>query len=245
MKEEKHHKEVKKIGALSVLGWIFGILFMLSGLGWMTQHFFTGLLVLASGLIIFPPFNKSLRNKFNFELTIWLRVLLSFILLSLAVYVNSGVSSNNNLENINNQIQQNQQEIATQIEEQPKQETEIKQKVKSASLIIDKVQIQLANLYPTRVTVSNTGELSISPKFDVYVYNGNGDEVCSGSPIIDEFSTISPGGKKTGEFSILGCMFKEDGTYSLKIDLLDENYKKLDTKSKDFEVNYWGQFNLN
>jgi hypothetical protein len=115
-------------------------------------------------------------------------------------------------------------------------------KVKSASLAIDKVQVQLANLYPTRLTVLNTGDISISPKFDVYVFDKNDEEICSGSPLFDEFGSISSNQQETGEISIMGCMFEKDGTYTLKVDLLDSNYQKLDSNSRDFSVNYWGKF---
>jgi len=113
---------------------------------------------------------------------------------------------------------------------------ESEQELKSAELIIDKIQIQVANLYPTRVTVTNTGDISISPKFDIYVYDKNNNEICSGSPLLDEIDTILSGEKETGEISILGCMFEEDGTYILKIDLLDGDYNKLDTSTKEFTV---------
>ena len=77
------------------------------------------------------------------------------------------------------------------------------QKIKSATLIIDRVQIQVANLYPTRVTVTNTGDVEITPKFDVIVAKGS-EEICSGSPIIDEFGAISPKEKKPDIIVLLG-----------------------------------------
>jgi hypothetical protein len=112
---------------------------------------------------------------------------------------------------------------------------------KHGTITIDRVQVQLANLYPTRVTVENTGKDSITPKFDVVVKKGSAT-VCSGSPIFDEFTTINAGEKKTGEFTIMGCMFKSDGTYTITIDLLDENYNKLASDSDEFSVDYWSQF---
>lgn len=130
------------------------------------------------------------------------------------------------------------------IDEEHKSE-ELKQEFKSAELIIDKIQIQLANLYPTRITVTNTGDISISPKFDIYVYDKNNNEICSGSSLFDDVDdTIFSGEKETGEISMLGCMFEEDGTYILKIDLLDKDYNKLDTSTKEFTVNYWSKFQL-
>ncbi len=112
---------------------------------------------------------------------------------------------------------------------------------KHGKINIDRVQVQLANLYPTRVTVENTGKEPINPKFDVVVKKGS-SSVCSGSPIFDEFTTIGAGEKKTGEFTIMGCMFKSDGVYTITIDLLDENYDKLASDSEEFTVNYWSQF---
>jgi len=118
----------------------------------------------------------------------------------------------------------------------------ISQKTESATLTIDRIQVQLANLYPTRLTVNNTGDVSITPKFDIYVYDKNNKEICTGSPIIDTFGTVPAKETKTEEISILGCVFEEDGTYTLKIDLLDSDYTKLSTQSKEFNVDYWGKF---
>ena len=131
---------------------------------------------------------------------------------------------------------------ATPISVQPqqteqKQQEPLKQKVKSATLGIDKIQIQLANLYPTRITFTNTGDVTISPKFDMYVYQGT-KEVCSGSPTLAFiFESIPPKEKKTDEITLLGCIFKENGNYTMKIDLLDSDFNKLDSKEKAFTVN--------
>ncbi len=114
--------------------------------------------------------------------------------------------------------------------------------VKNASLTIDKIQVQAAYLSKVRLTVSNTGDLRIYPKFDVYVYDTEGNEICFESPSINEFDYISPNDTKTGEISLLSCFFNNDGTYILKVDLLDSDYKKLDTKTKKFIVTYWNKF---
>lgn len=129
--------------------------------------------------------------------------------------------------------------IIVQSTEESKKQTETSSKIKSATLSIDKIQTLAASTQPTRVTVINTGDVTINPKFDIYIYDSNGNEVCSGSPLIDEFSRISSKNKETGEFTFM-CMMSKDGTYSMKVDLLDSNYNKLDSKTKDFTVNYWG-----
>jgi uncharacterized protein YcfL len=115
-------------------------------------------------------------------------------------------------------------------------------KVKSADIEIAKVNYQMANLESVRVTLENTGDVSINPKFDIYIYDPSGTEIPTNS-MFDEFGTISAGQSKTGEISVIE-MFKEDGTYSIKVDLLDSDYNKLDTASKDFTINYWGKFQL-
>ena len=112
---------------------------------------------------------------------------------------------------------------------------------KHGEVTIQRVQVQLANLYPTRVTVENTGKETITPKFDVVVKKGS-STVCEGSPMIDEFTSIKAGESKTGEFTIMGCMFESDGQYTLTVDLLDSDYNKLDSDSEDFNVDYWSKF---
>jgi hypothetical protein len=249
----KEVKEVKKITLGLILSWIFGVLFGISGLTFLFNGGIIagGSLILAS-LILLPPMNKFIKEKFNFELSRGLKVTLVIILFVIyAVSLPSSNIFNNDVKvqptaNVN-QPSESSTSTNAQTQQPPTQTTPTtppKQKVKSATLSIDRVQIQVANLYPTRVTVANTGDVSISPKFDLYVYDTNDNEVCSGSPMFDEIRTLSSGEKQTGEISIMGCMFQKDGTYTLKVDLLDENYNKLDSATKDFSVNYWGQFDL-
>jgi len=119
-----------------------------------------------------------------------------------------------------------------------------KNKVINATMYIERVSVQATYLAPIRVTVINTGEVDMSPKFDIYVYDYSNNIVCSGSPITTEFDVITKGQKKTGEFTLLYCNLGKDGTYTVKIDLLDENYNKLDTESTEVSVNYWGQFGI-
>jgi len=112
--------------------------------------------------------------------------------------------------------------------------------IKSAEITIDRIDITVANLYPTRVTVKNTGDVTIRPKFDVNVYMGS-KQVCTGRPLMLSMS-IAPGESKTDELNIMGCMFTEDGTYKLEIVVMDSEYKTLNTTTKDFEVDYWSMF---
>ena len=99
-------KETKKIGLGLVSGWIFGILFGISGLSML----FTGLvigggaLILAS-LISLPPVSKFTKEKWNFELSRGLKV--TAVIILFIVYVvnlsNSAISEVDNYSNINTQ----------------------------------------------------------------------------------------------------------------------------------------------
>jgi len=157
-----------------------------------------------------------------------------------AISSNNPVVIDSSVDTITNN---NNDEVLDKVSQREEPSTEVKTptKVKKASLEIDRVQIQVANLYPTRITIENTGDVTIYPKFDLYVYDSRDNEVCAGSPMFG-IGSISAGNQKTEEIEIMGCMFTEDGAYTLKIDLLDSDFNKLDSATKDFNVNYWGAF---
>lgn len=128
------------------------------------------------------------------------------------------------------------------------QKTEVQQdqpakKTKSATLRINRVIETVANLGDIRITVDNTGDVSINPEFDVTVTDESGDVVCEDSPLFS-IGKIKAGEKKTDEITILGCMFTEDGDYGVEVDLLDGDYNKLDSASKRLTVDYWDRFDF-
>ena len=55
----------------------------------------------------------------------------------------------------------------------------------------------------------------------------------------------SCGEKKTEELMILACTVKKDGLHTLTVDVLYEGYNNLDSDTKEFTVNFWGQFGMN
>lgn len=114
----------------------------------------------------------------------------------------------------------------------------------SANMIIDKVPITLANLYPVRVTIINTGTKTIYPRFDIIIKDDLNNSVCDGSSFTDDFGSIYSGDSKTGEITFLGCMFNKDGNYKITITLIDSSYNKITESSKDITVNYWGLFGI-
>lgn len=61
--------------------------------------------------------------------------------------------------------------------------------------------------------------------------------MCNGSPLTETFYKIDAGEKQTDEIQIIGCVLPQDGDYRLKIDLLDDDFTKLDSKTKKFTLN--------
>lgn len=237
-------KEVRKVSLGGILSWIVGILFMFMGLGVIAQgSYLFGILIVVLSAMIIPYFDKVSSEKFNFKISGGVRFALAIIIIILTGVAGSLYATNNVNSTTSDTIVQPTEE-ATSLTNVGNAESAVaaSPKVKSAEITIDRIQIQLANLYPTRVTVSNTGDVIVFPVFDVYAYDADGKEVCGGSPIGDEFGGIGSGEKKTGELSVIGCMFEMDGSYTLKIDLLDSEYNILDTDSKEFTVDYWNKF---
>ncbi len=116
--------------------------------------------------------------------------------------------------------------------------------IEPITMTIDKVPVVLSNLYPIRVTIKNTRNKSIYPKFDIIVKDNLGNVVCDSSSLIDDFGTIYSNTTKTGEITIIGCMFNKDGDYNLTVTLIDGSYNKIAETSKTFNVNYWSGFGI-
>ena len=74
--------EVRKITLSLVLSWILGILFALIGLASLvTGDFIIGLCLILASLVLLPPVNNLLRQRFNFELSRWLKIVIVLVLL--------------------------------------------------------------------------------------------------------------------------------------------------------------------
>jgi hypothetical protein len=236
----KEHKEIKKITAGSIFSWIFGVLFLFAGMGLIAQSsYVTGILVMVCSAMIIPYFNKISAEKFHFEISGGLKFVLVMV-----IFILMGIGMSNSVSNVDVQPTDNvinQQNTQTQ----PTQNTQTttKQKVKSATLTLDRVVETAANLDKIRLTIVNTGDVSIRPKFDVVVTDSRDNVVCEGSPMFG-VGSISSKETKTDEIQLLICIFEKDGDYEVKVDLLDEDFTKLDTASKTLKVNYWGKFSF-
>jgi len=99
-------KEVKKITLGGVLKWIFGIIFVLAGLGAFTSSsFVAGSTMLIMGAVLLPPVNKLFREKMNFELSRGIKIAIIFIgFVIVGMTANTDTTIDNSQANVNNKI---------------------------------------------------------------------------------------------------------------------------------------------
>lgn len=71
----------KKITVSHVFAWIFGILFLLGGLGTMISNVLGGILIIGASLFLLPPAYEFIRARTKINLTKGVRVLMAVILL--------------------------------------------------------------------------------------------------------------------------------------------------------------------
>jgi hypothetical protein len=71
----------KKIGALTILGWVFGLLLMIVGVGALTMNFGLSIIYFLSGLIIFPPGYRLVSDTFNIQLSVIARIVIALLIL--------------------------------------------------------------------------------------------------------------------------------------------------------------------
>lgn len=234
-------KEVRKITLGLIVSWVLGVLFGISAIRFILQGAMkSGTALLVASLILLPPVNRFIKKEFNFELSKGVKIVVVIILLIVyGVYLPKETPAET-IEISPPKLLPELTEPQPETEPETPKPTPVK-KVKRATISIDRVVETVANLDSIRVTIANTGDVSIRPKFDVIVTDSSGKKVCEGSPMFG-IGSVDIGEKKTDEIRLVGCMFEKDGTYNVKVDLLDEDYKKLDSGEKPLTVKYWGKF---
>lgn len=243
-----------KITVGGILSSIFAILFILNGIILMPSSPFGGSIILLIGIFLIPNIRQKISEEYDLEFSTGVVVLIAIIGLGIFGAVSPSSTNDTNTQtepeapDTGNSPQQTDTDTENQEQTEPdtdtgnQEQTQTERKTKSSNLTIDRIETQAGNLYPTRVTVRNTGDVAVSPRFDMYVYDDQGTEVCTGSPMLNPYSTLTPGNEETEELRIGTCMMEEDGTYTLQVDLLDDDFNKLDTKREDFTISYWGSF---
>lgn len=223
-----------------IVSWFFGVILIIAGLGGLTeQSVLAGLIWFATGLFLIPNVREKIDEEYGIHFSRWVVFLIAIIGLSLGGAITSNSVSSTVPADSGSTVDSGDGPDSTSggesgsVDQQP---------VTNASVTIDRIETQAGNLYPTRVSVENTGDTLISPRFDLYVYDTSGSQVCSGSPMINPFSTLSAGESGTEEVSIGTCMIEEDGSYTLNVELLDSDYNMLDEAEKRFSIEYWGSY---
>jgi hypothetical protein len=72
--------EKGKLSFGASVGVIIGVFFFFGGLFTIPKNFFSGLLILFSGVLLMPPFNDLLKNKYNIHLNTNKRIILVILL---------------------------------------------------------------------------------------------------------------------------------------------------------------------
>ena len=105
----KEVKETKKLTLGLIVSWVLGVMFALAGLGGLVGGMIvSGISLILASVVILPPMNKLVKDKFNFELSKGLKITLVIILLIIyAVNANtSNISSQDSEANLNSNTQE-------------------------------------------------------------------------------------------------------------------------------------------
>jgi uncharacterized Tic20 family protein len=101
------NKKARKVGLLTILGYVIGILLLLGGLSSIfTGNATAGIFAILAGITIIPYFNYLLEDKLNFKLSRTLRIIMFLIfIIALGKYAKTdAVPTTNNNENTHQQI---------------------------------------------------------------------------------------------------------------------------------------------
>jgi len=84
MNEKTEEKKTRKIGVGLILGWTFGIIFIVAGITYLFSKPLEGICFALAGVVIFPPFLEFVKQKTNFELSWILRLIVCLVFLGIA-----------------------------------------------------------------------------------------------------------------------------------------------------------------
>lgn len=82
--QSSKEKPAKVISIGLISSWLFGGLFLIAGIGWLFQAVAVGIPLILISIAIFPPITKRVKDKFNFELSTPLKIVITIILLAIA-----------------------------------------------------------------------------------------------------------------------------------------------------------------
>lgn len=129
---EKAQKESKH-----VLGWIFGVLFLVVGLAMFTSSFISGLMTTALGLILLPPSRKWLEEKINKKLSRAVIIGVGIVMLGIA----GAALPSDTQTNTNTQVAELPAEQPVEVNTTPQNEPETEE-VTDTVTVEDTVEIE-------------------------------------------------------------------------------------------------------
>jgi hypothetical protein len=112
-------KEIKKITVGLIFSWIFGIIFILAGLGKFTSgSYIPGIIIILCSAMIIPYFSKKISKNFNFKISGGVKFLLFIVIIIVSGISASNMSESNTQEaKTPGKIQPTTQEKITQEKE--------------------------------------------------------------------------------------------------------------------------------
>lgn len=106
------------------LGWIFGIILLISVLGAFSESVLAGICVLVAGLLILPPSRQWLEKKVNTTFSRPVLIVISFILLIIASVASSGSSTTKVDKNTINAVKPTEVEQKAPVQDPTKEEVQ-------------------------------------------------------------------------------------------------------------------------
>lgn len=91
--QQQSPQPTRKVGVRTILGWAFGLLSMFSGAFLLLSNPIQGIVNALAGLSVFPPFWNFVKQKWNFELSGMLKLILFIVLFGISMGIAAGDSS--------------------------------------------------------------------------------------------------------------------------------------------------------
>lgn len=124
-------QETKQITLGVIIGWILGVLAGIAGVGLLFTEPVSGILFILLSVVVLPPANKVLKDKFNFALSGGVKVVLAIVLLGVAgaLMDTDSVSSSNSVTSSTGENTQQQETAPAELQAEAVEIIDISTKV--------------------------------------------------------------------------------------------------------------------
>jgi len=148
MSKETH--EVKKITAGLIFSWIFGVLFLLTGVGVIgTGGYVSGIIIIICSAMIIPYFNHLIKEKFHFEISGGVKWILVIVIL-----IAMGFGMSNSSKDFSQSTQVDQSKVENVVGEDSSVNQKVVQNVPSTPTLNTKTEYIKNNVKLEAVEVS-------------------------------------------------------------------------------------------